>query len=253
MKPDPAQRELLPADQGRTALSGPLSRPMAQAWDDLPPAWRSLCSGLDAHAQRVIAAVDADAGIHPVVPARPFRAFELLAPDAVRLILIGQDPYPLPGDANGLAFSSLRGIPASMRNVYAAIEQACPGFRRPATADLEHWARQGVLLLNTALTVRMGPKMAGSHLQFGWQQWTAGVLRALYSQRLAAGDELPVAWLWGKPARAFFEAATAGLALPPERVLTARHPSQDFRKEFAGQARVHLEQLGRLLHPPVRW
>lgn len=244
-----AQQELLPADP----IAGPLVRPMASAWNDLPPAWRALATGLDAHARRVTEAVDADARDHTVVPARPFRAFELVPPDAVRLILIGQDPYPLPGDANGLAFSSARGVPASMRNVYGAIAQAIPGFERPATADLMHWAQQGVLLLNTALTVRMGPRMAGSHLQFGWQDWTAGVLHALYRQRIGQGAEVPVAWLWGKPARSFFEAATAGLAIPPGRVLVARHPSQDFRKEFAGQARAHLEQLATLLHPPVRW
>lgn len=252
MKAGVAQQELLPDDE-RAALCAPLSRPMAQAWGDLPGGWQALSSGLDGHAQRIAAAVDADAREHAVVPARPFRAFELVAPPDVRLVLIGQDPYPLPGDATGLAFSSLRGIPASMRNVYGAIEQACPGFRRPGVADLDHWARQGVLLLNTALTVRMGPKMAGSHLPFGWQQWTAGVLRALYRQRLEAGSELPVAWLWGKPAREFFETAMAGLAVPPQRVLIARHPSQDFRKEFAGQARAHLEQLAELLQPPIRW
>lgn len=248
----PAQQELLPADE-RAALAGPLRRSLAVAWDDLPPAWQALGAGLEAQAQRVIAAVDADARTWPVAPARPFRAFELVAPDEVRLVLIGQDPYPLPGDANGLAFSSLRGIPRSMQNVYAAIERACPGFRRPAAADLDHWARQGILLLNTALTVRMGPRMAGSHLQFGWQDWTAGVLRALYSQRLEAGAEVPVAWLWGKPARDFFAGATAGLPVPPERVLAARHPSQDFRQEFVGQAQIHLERLQQLLQPPVSW
>lgn len=246
-----SQGELLP--DARAALCAPLSRPMAQAWQDLPAEWRALCGGLDAHAQRVIAAVDADAREHAIVPARPFRAFELVRPEQVRLVLVGQDPYPLPGDATGLAFMSLRGIPASMRNVYAAIEQACPGFQRPPTANLEHWAQQGVLLLNAALTVRMGPGMAGTHLRMGWQDWTAGVLRALYAQRLQAGAEVPVAWLWGKPARAFFESATAGLPVPQERVLVARHPSQDFRKEFVGQARAHLERLAELLQPPMRW
>lgn len=245
------QRELLPDD--RAALCAPLGRPMAEAWQDLPAAWRALGAGLEAQAQRVIDAVDADAREHAVVPARPFRAFELLPPERVRLVLIGQDPYPLPGDATGLAFMSMRGIPASMRNVYAAIEQACPGFQRPRTADLEHWAQQGVLLLNAALTVRMGSGMAGTHLRMGWQEWTAGVLRALYSQRLQQAAPVPVAWLWGKPARAFFETATAALPIPPERVLVARHPSQDFRKEFVGQACAHLQQLSQLLQPPVRW
>lgn len=246
------QVSLLAPDAGEP-LAGPLARPLAQAWDDLPPAWRALSRHLAPEAERVTAAVDADARTSAVTPARPFRAFELVAPDAVRLVLIGQDPYPLPGDANGLAFSSLRGVPASMRNVYGALELAVPGFQRPRMADLEPWARQGVLLLNTALTVRMGKKMAGSHLGLGWQAWTGGVLRALYADRLARGRETPVGWLWGKPAREFFDAATAGLPVPPQRVLRARHPSQDFRQEFKGQAAAHLQALAGLLEPPIQW
>ncbi|WP_167772876.1 uracil-DNA glycosylase [Ramlibacter humi] len=231
----------------------PLSRSLGEAFGDLPPAWRELAHGLEPLQHRITEAVDADRALFAIAPARPFRAFELLAPDQVRLVLIGQDPYPLPGDATGLAFSCLRGIPASMRNVYAALEQAMPGFRRPAVADLEPWARQGVLLLNAALTVRMGKKMAGTHLGLGWQAWTGGVLRALYERRLAAGESLPVAWLWGKPAAQFLDAATDGLAVPAERVLRARHPSQDFKREFPPQASGHLAQLGRLLSPPVQW
>lgn len=231
----------------------PLSRPMGEAFGDLPPAWRELARGLEPLQHRITEAVDGDRALFAVAPARPFRAFELIAPDQVRLVLIGQDPYPLPGDATGLAFSCLRGVPASMRNVYAALESAIPGFQRPAVADLEPWARQGALLLNAALTVRMGKKMAGTHLGLGWQAWTGGVLRALYEKRLAAGEPLPVAWLWGKPAAQFFDAATDGLPVPPGHVLRARHPSQDFRREFPPQAAAHLEQLSRLLTPPVRW
>lgn len=245
------QGSLLPA--GPEEFCAPLARPMAQAWLDLPPAWRALAGDLDEQARAVTRAVDAERREHAVAPARPFRAFELVAPDEVRLVLIGQDPYPLPGDATGLAFSCLRGVPASMRNVYAALEQSVPGFRRPAVADLEPWARQGLLLLNAALTVRQGPRMAGTHLRLGWQAWTGGVLRQLYRQRLESGRPVPVAWLWGKPAAAFFDEALSGQALPPERVLRARHPSQDFKGEFPRQAREHLKALERLLQPPVRW
>lgn len=234
-------------------MAGVLDRSMSAAWEDLPPAWRALCGGLEGYAARVVERVDADARSWPIAPERPFRAFELVEPDDVRLVLIGQDPYPLPGDADGLAFSSKRGIPGSMRNVYAALEQAFPGFVRPRTADLELWARQGVLLLNTALTVRSGPKMAGTHLRLGWQEWTGGLLRALYQSRLQAGRPVPIAWLWGKPAKAFFDAATAGVAIPPERVLTVRHPSNDYRREFAPQAAAQLKTLESLLEPPVHW
>lgn len=231
--------------------AGPLTRSMAEAWRDLPPAWQRLCDGLDHHAQEVCRRVDADARVSALGPARPFRAFELVAPDEVRLLIVGQDPYPTPGDAHGLAFSSLRGVPRSMLNVYKAFEEHLPGFSRPKIANLEHWARQGVLLLNTALTVRLGE--IGSHMAVGWQPWTQGVVRALYRGRQDAGRELPVAWLWGKPAQQFFDAAVDGIAVPPERVLRARHPSNDFKREFAAQAAGHLARLQVLLQPPIHW
>jgi len=232
-------------------LTGPLTRPLAMAWQDLPPAWRALCADLDACAQAVCERIDADARDGAVGPARPFRAFELARPEDVRLLIVGQDPYPRPGDATGLAFHSSRGVPASMRNVYKAFEAHLPGFSRPQVANLEHWAAQGVLLLNTALTVRLGE--IGSHLKIGWQDWTRGVVRALYRSREQQGQPYPVAWLWGKPAQEFFDEATLGLQVPPDRVLRARHPSNDFRQEFAAQAAAHLAALQRLLDPPVRW
>lgn len=241
----------LELDDGVAALCGPLSRPFSETWGDLPAEWRALCHDLEEHARRVTTRVEADARLGAVAPARPFRAFELVRPADVRLILIGQDPYPRPGDANGLAFCSLQGIPHSMRNVYAALEAAFPGFGRPRTADLADWARQGVLLLNAALTVRVG--QAGSHLNQGWEDWTGGLLRALYGARLAAGRDVPVAWLWGKPAQQFFDAAMTGLPVPANRVLRARHPSNDFKREFVGQATTHLARLESLMQPPIRW
>lgn len=232
-------------------ITGPLKRPLSQAWRDLPPAWRALCDGLATHEEAIARKVDADARDASVGPARPFRAFELVDPKDVRLVIVGQDPYPRPGDATGLAFCSLKGIPPSMRNVYKAFETHLPGFARPRIADLEPWAKQGVLLLNTALTVRLGE--IGSHMKVGWQDWTQGIVRALYRMRIDAGQPVPVAWLWGKPAQEFFDAATAGLAVPPERVLRARHPSNDFKQEFVQQAAGHLARLQELLDPPIRW
>ena len=232
-------------------LSGPLTRPLSQAWQDLPPAWTALCGDLQAHADAVARRVDADVQQGAVGPARPFRAFELVRPQDVRLLIVGQDPYPTPGHATGLAFSTLHGVPRSMLNVYKAFEAHLPGFSRPKVANLEHWAEQGVLLLNTALTVRLGA--IGSHLKVGWQPWTQGVVRALYRQRQHDGRPFPVAWLWGKPAQAFFDEAVAGLPVPPGRVLRARHPSNDFRQEFAAQAAEHLARLQELLQPPIRW
>jgi uracil-DNA glycosylase len=243
---DPQQS--LGLDEG---VTGPLRRPLAQAWRDLPPDWLRLCAGLEEPAQAVARKVDAGARAGLVGPARPFRAFELVAPADVRLLIIGQDPYPRPGDATGLAFHCERGVPPSMRNVYKAFEAHLPKFSRPRTANLEHWAAQGVLLLNTALTVRLGD--IGSHMKIGWQAWTMGVVRALYRSREEAGQPYPVAWLWGKPAQQFFDAAVQGLPVPAERVLRSRHPSNDFKQEFAQQAAGHLAELQRLLDPPIRW
>lgn len=245
------QRELGFGNERHGSTSGSLTRPLAQAWTDLPPEWRELCSGLEAEAAAVARRVDQDVEAAAVGPARPFLAFELVKPRDVRLLILGQDPYPTPGDAYGLAFSSLQRIPPSMRNVYKAFETHLPGFTRPKVANLEHWAQQGVLLLNTALTVRLGE--IGSHMNIGWQAWTTGVLRALYSQRVAAGLPVPVAWLWGKPAQAFFDAVAEGLPVPADRVLRARHPSNDFKQEFAAQAAGHLARLQALLDPPIRW
>jgi uracil-DNA glycosylase len=242
------KQRALDLDEG---ITGPLRRPLAEAWGDLPPAWLALCQGLDPHAQAVARKVDEDARAAAVGPARPFRAFELVDPQDVRLLIVGQDPYPRPGDATGLAFASLQGVPPSMRNVYKAFETHLPGFARPRVADLEPWARQGVLLLNTALTVRLGE--IGSHMKIGWQDWTRGVVRALYRSREQAVQPYPVAWLWGRPAQEFFDAAVEGLPVPAERVLRSRHPSNDFRQEFVAQAAAHLAQLQRLLDPPIRW
>lgn len=230
---------------------GPLTRRLSQAWSDLPAEWLDLCKGLESQAQEVARRVDEDIQAAAVGPARPFLAFELVKPQDVRLLILGQDPYPTPGDAYGLAFSSLQRIPPSMRTVYKAFEAHLPGFTRPQVANLEHWAEQGVLLLNTALTVRLGE--IGSHMKVGWQAWTMGVLRALYRARLASGQPLPVAWLWGKPAQAFFDTMAEGIPVPSDRVLRARHPSNDFKQEFAQQAAAQLAQLQVLLDPPIRW
>ena len=153
-----------------------------------------------------------------------FRALELTPPDAVRCVIVGQDPYHTPGVANGLAFSANPGckIPPSLRNIFKelASDIGCP---TPTSPDLTPWASQGVLLLNTSLTVRAGA--AGSHANWGWQSVTEEILRVCYA-------ELPqgVAFLlWGRHAQA--AAQKAGIALsdaeasPRKRALCSSHPS----------------------------
>ncbi|MGL4280333.1 MAG: uracil-DNA glycosylase [Albidovulum sp.] len=132
----------------------------------------------------------------PVYPPkdRIFAALEMCPPEAVRVVILGQDPYHTPGKADGLAFSIPQGFPGrldSLGNIFKEL-QADLGVSRTRT-ELDDWARQGVLLLNTALTVREGE--AHSHKKIGWERLVAEVLRRL--------DESPRAFLlWGGPAQA---------------------------------------------------
>jgi uracil-DNA glycosylase len=117
--------------------------------------------------------------------------------DDVRVLLVGQDPYPTPGHAVGLSFSvgaDVRPLPRSLRNVLVERE-ADLGLPLPASGDLTRWADQGVMLLNRVLTV--GPGRAGSHRGRGWEAVTEAAIRAL----AARGGPL-VAMLWGRDARA---------------------------------------------------
>jgi len=124
-------------------------------------------------------------------PSRVFRAFDLVKPDEVRVVIIGQDPYHTPGVADGLAFSSLPGnaVPPSLANIFKEIENefGTPCKRDP---DLTRWAEQGVLLLNASLSVRSG--QANSHADLGWHVFTDAVI-SIISQ----AQQHVVFMLWG--------------------------------------------------------
>src|SRR5690606_19601927 len=100
-----------------------------------------------------------------------FRAFEMCPFEAVKVVILGQDPYHGPGQANGLCFSVNEGIPLppSLQNIYKEIESDL-GIKVQPTGNLDRWAQQGVLLLNATLTVRAN--QAGSHQKRGWEQFT---------------------------------------------------------------------------------
>jgi uracil-DNA glycosylase len=145
----------------------------------------------DAVAARVDTRIAAGARILPS-PDRIFRALTETPLPEVRAVILGQDPYPTPGDANGLAFSFVGAgrLPASLKVILAEA-----GSDRAAGGDLTPWARQGVLLLNSALTVEAG--RAGAHLRYGWA--------ALADEAVAAVSARPqpaVFLLWGAQARA---------------------------------------------------
>ena len=194
------------------------------AFAHLPPAWRAVLSGWTPGAQQaVVDAVRAESGEREIAPPDPFRALRLLAPDAVRVVVFGQDPYPRPGHADGLAFSAGHGKPVSLRRIFEILKADRPGWTPPERWLLDGWARQGVLMLNPVLTVEIA--RAGAHMDCGWQALTADIVRVLASR-----PNPPTFLLWGKPAAAFFDAACPMGATP--RVLRARHPSHDFKREF---------------------
>jgi uracil-DNA glycosylase len=141
----------------------------------------------------------------------------------VKVVVFGQDPYPRPGHADGLAFSAGHGKPHSLRRVFDVLEADRPGWQRPAEWKLDAWAAQGALLLNPVLTVEVG--QAGSHLGCGWQALTSEIVQVLCRRA-----DAPAFLLWGKPANAFFDAACPHGASPV--VLRTRHPSHDMKREF---------------------
>lgn len=196
-----------------------LTGPVRAQLDAADPGWQPLLQRWAASAvgQATMAAVDARVAAGAVVyPARVFRAFELTPPSAVQVVVLGQDPYHGAGQAEGLAFSVPAGqkLPPSLRNIFK--EQARDlGLPLPAEGSLVAWARQGVLLLNTSLTVEDG--QAASHAKLGWQALTDAIVQALLE------DESPkVFMLWGAHAQGLLPIQRRRAL---HRVLEANHPS----------------------------
>ena len=144
-----------------------------------------------------------------------FNALRLTAYSDVKVVILGQDPYHGEGQAHGLAFSVKEGIPLppSLRNMYKEISEET-GNPQPESGDLTRWARQGVLLLNTALTVRAGE--ANSHSGKGWEIFTDTVI-----ERLNAREKPMVFLLWGRNAKTKERLITN----PNHKVFTTAHPS----------------------------
>ena len=124
-----------------------------------------------------------------------FNALRMTDYDSVRVVLLGQDPYHGPGQAHGMCFSVNRGvaIPPSLRNIYQEIKNDL-GIEPPKHGNLLHWADQGVLLLNTVLTVRA--HKANSHAKQGWETFTDAVIEEINSKKSNV-----VFLLWGNPAQ----------------------------------------------------
>ncbi len=178
--------------------------------------WRPVFEPVQDALAGVLDAVTAEraSGID-VLPeeARVLRTFEQPF-EQVRVLIVGQDPYPTPGHPVGLAFSvaaDVRPLPPSLRNILTEYS-ADLGFPPPANGDLCAWAERGVLLLNRSLTVRAGA--AGSHSRLGWEPITRRVVSALAERRLPL-----VAMLWGAHAQSL----QAELGATP--IIASAHPS----------------------------
>ncbi|MCA9387285.1 uracil-DNA glycosylase, partial [Candidatus Dojkabacteria bacterium] len=170
-----------------------------------------------------------------------FRAFDESSVDDIKVVILGQDPYHTPGVANGLAFSanSNQKIPPSLRNIYKELEDDL-GIKAPDNPDLTKWAKQGVLLLNSTLTVEKGK--AGSHQKKGWEEFTDEVVK-----RLSELTENLVFFLWGAYAQKKGEVIDKSKHL----IIESPHPSPfSADKGFFGskpfsKANKYLEEHGK--------
>lgn len=175
-----------------------------------------------------------------------FNAFEHCPFDKVKVVILGQDPYHGPNQANGLAFSVKDGvrIPPSLINIFKEIKNDL-GKDLPATGNLERWADQGVLLLNATLTVRAGD--AGSHQKKGWEEFTDAVVRKVNDLK-----EGVVFMLWG----AYAQKKGAFIDERKHLVLKAAHPSPFaadrgfFGTHHFSKANEYLKQQGK---EPIAW
>ena len=180
-------------------------------------------------------------------PKNIFRAFDLCPFSAVKVVVLGQDPYHGPGQANGLCFAVGKDVPLppSLQNIFKELESDLGKPLEHRTGDLERWAKQGVLLLNATLTVRA--REAGSHQEEGWEHFTDAVIRALSDRR-----EHLVFMLWGNYAKA----KGAHIDRSKHLVLEAAHPSPFsahsgfFGCKHFSRANAYLKEHG---EDPIDW
>ena len=222
----------------------------------LPPAWNGLFNAGYSQVDYAALAsfVDQAYSRETVFPPRNhiFRALELVSPDQCRVVILGQDPYPSPGNAQGLSFSvpPRQRIPGSLVTIFNELQRSIPGWQRPPTGHLESWAKQGVLLLNTILTVKALAPM--SHAGEGWEKFTRAVIRHLQNQ-----SPFVVFLLWGAKAQ-----ASEGLVdTTKHRLLKGSHPSRMAQntlpadRKFVGNG--HFTEANRLLEiagiAPIAW
>ncbi|KAG2492945.1 hypothetical protein HYH03_008853 [Edaphochlamys debaryana] len=256
----PAQRAQIAANRNRalarlavTQASAPGAPPLALASLLTEPSWQEVLGPqLATPGMRSLEAFlrgEWAPGKKPVFPPRDavFQAFNACPFDRVRVVILGQDPYHGPGQAMGLSFSVPPGcaLPPSLLNIYKEAQTDLGWADRPTKGDLTSWSVQGVLLLNTCLTVRQGE--ANSHSKRGWEAFTDAAIRALSQKRAGI-----VFLLWGNPA----QAKAALIDTSKHHVLRSAHPSPlSASRGFFGcrhfsQANALLEKQGLT---PIEW
>jgi uracil-DNA glycosylase len=197
--------------------------------------------------QNFIAAQRADNKIVYPADEQVFAAFDLTPPSEIKVVILGQDPYHGPNQAHGLSFSVKKGIkpPPSLANIYKELLNDIEGFVLPNHGDLTPWAKQGVLLLNTVLTVEQG--FAHSHAKSGWEVFTNSVLTRLDQQAS------PIIFVcWGNHAIKKGQLICAS----HHHVLNGPHPSplSAYRGFFGCR---HFSTINRLLveqgNKPINW
>ena len=200
--------------------------PSLKAWpasiSNLAPSWRPPVEAFWAspHGQQLSARLSqALAEGQRIYPPEPLRALTLTALEDVRVVILGQDPYHGPGQAEGLAFSVAPGVkvPPSLRNIFKELQRSL-GVPMPPDGSLIRWAEQGVLLLNTCLTVQDG--QPASHARWGWEALTDRLV-----EMVAARPQPVVFMLWGGHAQAKKGLIQSGAAQGQHLILEANHPS----------------------------
>lgn len=195
--------------------------------DLIPAAWKTaICSRVtDEHISHLNDTLNHELNTYKVFPSvdNIFRAIEYVTPRDVKVVILGQDPYHEPGQAHGLSFSVPTGqaLPPSLRNIYKELHNDL-NIAETADGNLGGWARQGVLLLNTVLTVRA--HQANSHKHIGWDKITSAILQEVMKQ-----DRDVVFLLWGSQADNVFKEALAGCHFQKYpshiHVIRSAHPS----------------------------
>lgn len=188
---------------------------------DVPQSWAGLFSDDYPRAEfdHLRARVAASYKRQNVLPPKEqiFAALELVAPADVKVVILGQDPYPTRGRAHGLSFSVLEpnSPPPSLKNIFGELQRSISGWRRPSSGNLEPWARRGVLLLNSVFTVCEGEPM--SHGNVGWERFTCAVLKHVQLQ-----SSFLVFLLWGGKAQ---NIGASVIDASKHKILSWSHPS----------------------------